>query len=121
MSEPWTPGPWTLDPIWPAVSAGQYGICENIEGPCDHVTGVVPNDYDARANARLISLAPEMAELLERFVSGVEEAGPEMVWAIYVSAHENAARSLLARARGEDAPPIPEDTVQEEGTLQGGS
>ena len=92
----WTPGPWEISgverdfSIWGVAKGTEVG---NREAICFDVQRI--------EDARLISLAPEMAELLERFVTGIEEAGPEMVWAIYVSAHEHAARDLLARARGE--------------------
>jgi hypothetical protein len=91
----WTPGPWTLDDIWPDVRAGVYEVCSGIAGPVDPVNGTVANDVDERANARLISLAPEMAELLDLMVTHAN-SNPE--WP-YVE----EAMSLLARARGEDA------------------
>jgi hypothetical protein len=114
----WTPGPWTVE--------------EPFDGP-DEFHGVpvflsngllvfMEEHYgrDAKnweADLRLASLAPEMAELLERMVDhpwGYDDIGGKNV-------HSHQAAALLARARGEHAPSIPEDSIQEEGTVQGPS
>jgi hypothetical protein len=49
----YTPGPWKLDNVWALVMSGKEEICA-IHSP-------------NKANARLITAAPELLETLKRF------------------------------------------------------
>jgi hypothetical protein len=64
----WTPGPWTYDQ--PALSfrikAGDLEIADAIAKVANGVSKRYVFEPEAEANARLISKAPEMAELLRR-------------------------------------------------------
>jgi hypothetical protein len=80
----WTPGPWSVDEDEPSI----------VQGPPYHE--YPDQGFDNPADARLISLAPEMAEFLQRVVDDLG-AGFEQY------AYTLEAKALLARARGEDA------------------
>jgi hypothetical protein len=94
----WTPGPWTvypdLDDCYPFAIGTDMTTHPSVTRRYIHA-GV-----EGEANARLISLAPEMAESLEA-VLGWLESTDEIV--TNHGAHSDAvwARKLLARARGE--------------------
>lgn len=97
MSEPWTPGPW-----WGEDFRVAHGHGEDMED----VVWEVATGPHGEANTRLISLAPEMAELLEQ-VADISDAGemcPNCVtpWKCngpHIPLYERA-RDLLTRARG---------------------
>ncbi len=74
----WTPGPWE-------VYAKSY-----INAHGEPIATIDP-EPNYEANARLIALAPEMAELLEQTVKAGEADSATIV----------GAMRLLARARGE--------------------
>jgi len=120
----WTPGPWA-DDRRDLASDGYHIWADEHVATVNPPSSVADDDAAwgvAEANARLICLAPEMAELLARTDLDFRHQGDSLEFFLKrVNAYREEAAALLARARGEDAPPIPEDTVQEEGTLQGGS
>lgn len=103
--DPWTPGPWE----WVDQGA-QEG---DLVGPGSKEVICFGHDYDeygllpgkrAEANARLIALAPEMAELLEKLATWFETAPtypPGWMGAKDVPKNARQARDLLARARNE--------------------
>ena len=102
MSEPWTPGPWEVrTAVDPVGGPYQYVQADDAGGPIAaiQIVGTRP------ADARLISLAPEMAELLEKLATWFETAPtypPGWMGAKDVPENARQARDLLARARGED-------------------
>jgi len=86
MTKPWTPGPWfgpveTGEGEWAVDDRGGY-----------FVAGCV----NKKADARLIAAAPELAELLQRFVYLADglTTGPG-------SPLSTEASALLSRIRGE--------------------
>ncbi len=94
MTEPWTPGPW------------HYGIVTSYTPPMGYIKDGPPMDNDGTfvnlADARIASLAPEMAELLQRwhetgvdtrFLTGDDGTVPPSL--------AEDTQALLARARGE--------------------
>lgn len=111
MSETkWTPGPWTTKqarfPVdgefdWcvaATIDGAQHVIVEAFGRVADHVR---PN---AEANARLISAAPDMAEALQGFLDhyvAMVNSGDCGFWNPEDETHVKAARSALAKARGE--------------------
>jgi hypothetical protein len=73
--EPWTPGPWWAESKpngwhvyhnrhWHPALEREVGDDVLLDGPDLHHDG---------ANARLIALAPEMADLLKRWVGGKKD------------------------------------------------
>lgn len=94
----WTSGPWHL--------VGTRGIV----GPLGEYIGKAitmrehlesaQNEDEADANGRLISLAPELVEVLRAFIAIQREADtPEKLNDMYVRA-VNSAESILARLDG---------------------
>lgn len=111
MSGPWTPAPWiardALDTIRGVDLIDREGV---VFGRFSRPQGQFE---EGEANVRLISLAPEMAELLELLVAvRVRSSTHDLV------RREKRLRAdasaLLARARGETLPPMQasEDTDQ---------
>ena len=85
MSGPWTSGPWEwdgwdLEPSVLDIGIGYDGLFQ----------GTPPSE----ANARLIALAPEMAELLADIAKNYAPESGASSWV-------GRAYDLLARARGE--------------------
>lgn len=92
MSEKFTPGPWTAEPM---VGRGAW-----VKGVTGEWAALSCGDTNERAqsNASLIAAAPELYEALEGFVifhSGHAMANAEL------QARMIAARAALAKARGE--------------------
>jgi len=85
MTEPWTPGPWTVGSAWEVYGEASIWSTDSVMGK-----NCLAAAY-SEANARLASLAPEMADLLDVYVKG--DLGPVWLW--------EKTRDLLARARGE--------------------
>ncbi len=95
--EPWTPGPWTPRTdndgnwhIWSVPGGSIQHLVAHIEGD----RFFEENQKAADDDARLISLAPEMAELLEQMCNDNARGMTQFVLF-------ERARDLLARARGE--------------------
>jgi hypothetical protein len=124
MTEAWTPGPWRWEgDVTPGEdkyrdealdTRKNYSSGVTLEGPERSVA--IPWDYEGYSSgvhirpedARLICLAPEMAELLEKsraLCDGLLMTYPEQVPLLDDTVGElrNDIRVLLARARGEDA------------------
>lgn len=106
----WTPGPW-----WVVEKYADRNVFVRAEGGMI-AEGPYPSHYsnqDERfeqekaeryANASLISAAPDMAEALERFLDhyvAMVSSGDCGFWNPEDEAHVKAARSALAKARGE--------------------
>lgn len=101
MSEPWTPGPWTYEP---PDDYDRHNLHDGlILGPGDMY--LAQTSYDGLSNTkehaeladgRLISLAPEMAELLKEW-SVIYQHGED----IEPDSLAGRTLALLARARGE--------------------
>lgn len=94
-----TQGPWQFTPAGPADSEG-YGIC-SLWGE--------PGSAEQTANAHLIAAAPEMYEMLRRFLPHVtyDENGEEIFhggdfeWNEDDDPMIDELKALLAKARGE--------------------
>jgi hypothetical protein len=124
MTEPWTPGPWAVLDSFPRYVAQAHEASRPPGASIDpeedtrkfaHPITEVQVDttfsgyerftarrfdhHQAKADARLIAAAPEMAELLENLAGWLDayytEAPPEF------EADVDAARALLSRIRGE--------------------
>lgn len=96
MSEPWTPGPWSIRKSSPIFILEVPSRDPETMAETDTVAEVF-----AKQDARLIALVPEMAELLSYFVEAYRPAEDEGVRYIRASQFVDEARALLARARGE--------------------
>lgn len=99
MSEPWTPGPWTVRGVW----SDGFGYRNRNEPPdvwtVDPVMfeggydGLWQGGVETEADARLIAAAPEMAEWVAMVAAS---AG------LTISQHNaELCRALLSRIRGE--------------------
>lgn len=66
-----TPGPWETS----VNSKGEWDVCT--AGGGDQIADVFGMDEANEGNAKLISAAPEMLELLERLLTKVAVVGPE--------------------------------------------
>ena len=106
----WTKGPWRVDPRhWGDIQAanGELEISaswhEAMIGEVIEIGGrSAPPAHEARANARLIAAAPDLAEALEKLLADYVA----LVGAARVIAPDEidvviAARAALAKARGE--------------------
>ena len=116
MSATWTPGPWMTDGIrrqaWfdgngkrreagaIAVFAADGMSCVSVVVPgCLPAVGA---DDAARANARLIAAAPDLAEACRMLVESYDaDAGTYALGKLYEA--REAARAALSKARGETA------------------
>ena len=110
MSNPWTPGPWTLkrgdgryrDRLYveskvystPTVISGKDQIAQFTSSLDGHWQ---EHGREVEANARLIAAAPEMAELLERVIDVFAK------WTHGKGGIVYDAEQILARIRGEAA------------------
>jgi hypothetical protein len=118
MESKHTPGPWVVIEDHPQNACAEVvaerdffncGICtlysgESDDAKCDPVTGIWGDHPERRANAHLISAAPDMLEALRRCVDNLERAlrdGYEGVWSEDDFA-ENLApyRAAIAKAEG---------------------
>lgn len=106
----WTPGPWSTKAARrPVDGEFDWGIVATIDGVpriIGEAYGRASNNVrpNAEANARLISAAPDMAKALERFLDhyvAMVSSGDCGFWNPEDEAHVKAARSALAKARGE--------------------
>ena len=94
-----TPGPWP----WEYTGDGKRIVIGEglVEGPNGYEVAEVYSDdcprEIAEANARLISLAPEMAEALRECVAGIEQHGAEK----WMPHRVERARALLAKLEAE--------------------
>ena len=94
----WTPGPWRVfENRHPTTQGEPWGVVESKAHPAGGA-GQLPaglkvtwTGAQGRANARLISAAPEMAELLESVEQRLWSGEPRAV----------EIRTLLKRIRGE--------------------
>lgn len=100
MSNPWTPGPWRINPYgWGDVQAHGLEICTMWdEQNRNDVLSLppqerAPTETEAKANARLIAGAPEMADWIASALRMVDGDGAPPDW--------DAARALLSRIRGD--------------------
>ena len=104
----WTKGPWRVDPRhWGDIQAanGELEISaswhEAMIGEVIEIGGrSAPPAHEARANARLIAAAPDLAEACRMFVESYDiDAGTYALGKLYEA--REAARAALAKARGE--------------------
>jgi hypothetical protein len=92
MSEPWTPGPWTIEIDELEVDTPAYYLDV---GPASIWLGQNREPSDQiEADARLIAAAPETAELLDELAQIEFEQGRPRALILEV-------RALLSRIRGE--------------------
>jgi len=85
-----TPGPWVIEDCTPGESTGlRFEV-----GTKDSVIARTTDGWEeARANARLISAAPEMYEALKNLVADWERC-------IGAIPHDHEAREVLAKVDG---------------------
>lgn len=108
-AEKFTPGPWRVHTEQPeecSLAAGHY--IDAADGSGVAFAQRSPED------AHLIAAAPEMYEVLQRFVDTESGRDDEELYCSYCNAERNhkgmencallLARAALARARGEPAP-----------------
>lgn len=96
----WTPGPWRQEP-----REHLHGFWIFPTEPAEYPLAVVPqnNREEFESNAALIVAAPEMADALEKLIEREEQylaPDAEPTDPVLRSALNNA-RTVLARARGE--------------------
>ena len=92
MAEPWTPGPWVADEY-----AFEVGTPENEHGVVCSLEG---SHKRRQANARLIVVAPDLAEWLRDYVAS-DDGYQKMTSGRFGLPRVAEARALLARIRGE--------------------
>jgi hypothetical protein len=91
-----TPGPWDIFPKNETLEIGNYGA----NAPLVSLSATVPtNDFEGWANARLISSAPDLIDLLEAAIARVQLANEE--GNPILSAWLPDALSTLRKAKGE--------------------
>jgi len=109
---PWTPGPWRIvidddgNPLSgrPCISAPDELDCSIVhwDGFVQQYWRSARGDKEVHANARLISKAPEMAELLDRFRDHFLSREPDTVRPIEGPTIRET-EALLAYIKGEDS------------------
>lgn len=91
-----TPGPWWVDKITPKNDTHKFDICS---GENERVQRFIACTYSGlsaeKANARLISAAPELLEALTEIVSAADGDGWDQLDAGFTK-----ARNAIAKATG---------------------
>jgi len=98
----YTPGPWRADSeMIQCQGKWQDENGEHFDWKYPRVLAHVVDDWDYRANARLIAAAPELLEALQGLANALEATpGPRGVMELVPSQLENA-RAVIRKARGE--------------------
>lgn len=101
----WTPGPWRVETrttsLFPELTKPFHQVLAGEQG-----LGVYPHE---EADARLIAAAPEMAALLEAWVTGVADG-------TQLGQQQGDSIALLSRIQGVPAPASPSLTDGERGS-----
>lgn len=110
MTSKHTPGPWRLSASSPNIIKQDYtylGLDEEsgvlIGSACGNdKSGFYPDEDEGRANARLISAAPELLEALEGIANHYDMDGyGEKAWKDLALEMADLARAAIAKATGE--------------------
>ena len=100
----YTKGPWKVS-SGNAVKAGNKNICSHVNAAARDVVNMVQEIEISKANARLISAAPDLLEALHKFASIKIDCASEIVPNGYSNPEEwrsdvEAARAAISKALG---------------------
>ena len=105
METKFTKGPWVISTLYNTlmqINSNGVDICEvDCNGDFNEETGIMKSTVEELANAHLIKMAPDMYELLIRFLPMDEDGNGEFEYNDGSEYLGERVEALLAKARGE--------------------